>query len=121
MSDINYKVEEKGDFLILRMEGVINAQTLPQYRGIVDSLMTKYDVANKDNLKFIMDYAAIGDVDSATLANILDRLKNDVRSDHKVAFINVPEKFKSLLTLFKVGDAIRVYDSQEEAERELSS
>lgn len=121
MSEIGYKVEEKGDTYILRMSGTINAQTLPQYRDIVDGLMVKFDVAHRDHLKFIMDYSGIDDVDSSTLANILDRLKNDVKSDHKVVFVNVPEKFKSLLTLFKMEDAIEVYDSQEEAEEALSS
>lgn len=48
---------------------------------------------------------------------VIDQL--DVRCDHKVMFINVPEKFKEFLAIFKLEDSIAVYDSQEEAEKSL--
>jgi anti-anti-sigma factor len=115
MRDIHYSVEEKGNFYILRMSGAINARTLLRYRKIVDDLMIKLDVRNKKELRFIVDYGGIVDIDSSALANILDRLKNDVRSDHKVAFIHVPEKFKSMVDLHKMGDIIHIYGSDEEA------
>ena len=121
MSEIDYQVEEKGDIYILRMNGTINTQTLPKYREIVDNLMKELDVVHKDHLKFIVDYGGIDDVDSSAVANILDRLKNSVRSDHKVVFINVPQKFKSLVDIFKMGDSIKMYDSQKDAEEYLSS
>ncbi|HQP11121.1 MAG TPA: STAS domain-containing protein, partial [Candidatus Omnitrophota bacterium] len=104
---------------LFRMKGTINAQTLPEYRKIIDELMTKLDVPHKDNIVFIMDYGGIEDVDSSALANIIDRLKNDVRCDHRVMFINVPEKFKELVALFKIGDTIEIYNTQEDAERAL--
>ena len=121
MSEIRHKVEKKGDIYIFRMSGTINAQTLPQYREVIDDLIKEIDAPHKSNLKFIMDYGGIDDVDSSTLANIMDRLKNDVRRDHKVMFINVPEKFRSLLALFKLEDFIEVYDSQQEAEEALGT
>ena len=119
MSEIKSKIERKGDIYIFRMSGTINAQTLPRYREVIDQLITEIGAAQKSNLKFIMDYGGIDDVDSSALANIIDRLKNDVRCDHKVMFINVPEKFKELLAIFKLQDSIEVYDSQEEAEKAL--
>lgn len=39
MSEIEYEVEEDGNTYILRMKGVITAQTLPEYRKIVTNLM----------------------------------------------------------------------------------
>lgn len=121
MSEIRYKTEKKGNVYIFRMSGVINAQTLPQYREIIDNLVSEIDASHKSDLKFIMDYGGIEDVDSSALANIVDRLKNDVRCDHKVMFINVPEKFRELLALFKMEDSIEVYDSQQEAEEALGA
>lgn len=121
MSEINYNVEEKGNIYIFHMSGTINAQTLPEYREVIDKLVTELDVAHKDNITFIMDYGGIDDVDSSSLANIVDRLKNDVRCDHKVMFINVPDKFKELIALFKMENTIEVYDTQEEAEKAASS
>ena len=120
MNDIGYKVEEDGNIYTLRMSGEITAQTLPLYRKIVDNLMKELDVENREDLKFIVDYGGISDIDSTALANILDRLKNDVRSDHKVVFINVPEKFKSIVELHKMKDAIQIYGSEEEAKEALS-
>lgn len=117
MGGISYKVEQKDNTYIFRMGGKINAQTLPEYRQIIETLISELNVPQKDNIKIIMDYGGIEDVDSSSLANIIDRLKNDVRCDHKVLFINVPNKFKELVTLFKVGDTIAVYDTQEEAEK----
>ena len=121
MGEIDYKFEQKGDIYIFRMKGTISAETLPRYRDVIDHLMEELGVSGKSNLKFIMDYGGIEDVDSSALANIVDRLKNDVRCDHRVAFINVPEKFKELVALFKMEHSIEVHDSQEEAEKALSS
>jgi len=119
MNDIGYKVEEDGNIYTLRMSGEITAQSLPLYRKIVDNVMKELDVANKPDLKFIVDYGGISDIDSTALANILDRLKNDVRSDHKVVFINVPDKFKSIVELHKMESSIQIYGSEEEAKEAL--
>jgi len=115
MNDIGYKVEEDGNIYTLRMSGEITAQTLHLYRKIVDELMEKLDVSNRAGLKFIVDYSGISNIDSTALANILDRLKNDVRSDAEVVFINVPDKFKSIVELHKMEDSIHIYKSEEEA------
>jgi len=119
MNDIGYKVEEDGNIYTLRMSGEITAHTLPQYRKIVDDLMIELDVNNRDGLKFIVDYGGISNIDSTALANILDRLKNDVRSDHVVVFVNVPEKFKSIVELHHMEDAIKIYGSEQEAKEAL--
>ncbi|MCK5178090.1 MAG: STAS domain-containing protein [Candidatus Omnitrophica bacterium] len=121
MSEIRYEVDKKGNIYIFRMSGTINAQTLPRYREVIDNLIEEVDAEHKSDLKFIMDYGGIDDVDSSALANIVDRLTNDVRYDHKVMFINVPEKFKELLALFKMENSIEVYDSQQEAEESLGA
>jgi len=120
MNDIGYKVEEDGNIYTLRMSGEITVQTLPQYREIVDNLMKELDVANRDGLKFIVDYGGISNIDSAALANILDRLKNDVRSDAEVVFINVPDKFKSIVELHRMENAIKIYGSEQEAKEALN-
>ena len=119
MSEVGYTVENEGDIYTLRMSGTINAETLPRYREIVDNLMKELNVAERDNLKFIVDYGKIDDVDSAALANILDRLKNDVRRDHKVVFINVPEKFKAILEIHKMENLVEIYASEQEAKAAL--
>jgi anti-anti-sigma factor len=121
MSEIKSKVEKKGNIYIFRMTGTINAETLPHYRQEIDRLIAKTGASQENNLNFIMDYGGIDDVDSSALANIIDRLKNDVRCDHNVVFINVPEKFKELLAIFKIEDSIQVCDSQEEAEKTLGA
>lgn len=120
MGEINYKVDVDGHTYTLHMAGDITAQTLPQYRDVIDRLMKELDVPNKDNLNFIMDYGGIGEIDSSALANILDRLKHDVRSDHNVVFVNVPDKFKSIVELHNMQDTVRIYESEEEAKKALS-
>jgi len=120
MDDIGYKIEEDGSIYTLRMSGAITAHTLPLYRKIVDDLMKELDVANREGLKFIVDYGGISDIDSTALANILDRLKNDVRNDATVVFINVPEKFKSIVELHHMEKEIRIYESEDEAKEALN-
>jgi len=119
MSVIDYKVEQDGNTYIIKMSGAINAQTLPQYRKVVDQIMAELDTANRSNLNFIVDYGGIEDIDSTALANILDRLKNDVRSDHKVVFINVPEKFQSIVELHKMEKSIKIYRSNFEVHEQF--
>ena len=81
--------------------------------------MLELDGKNKARLKFIVDYGGISENDKKALANILDRLKNDVRSDAEVVFINVPEKFKSIVELHHMEDAIQIYGSEQEAKTAL--
>ncbi len=119
MSKINFTVEEKENLYILRMRGDITTESLPEYRQVVDDLMKDLDVQNKKDLSFIVDYDGVGEVDSAAVANILERLTNAVRTDHRVVFINVPEKFSNLVDILQVGDSIKIYDSEQQAIEEL--
>ena len=118
---ISFKIDKKDNVYIIRMSGAITADTLPEYRHTVEDMMKDLDVENRENLNFIVDYQGITDVDSTAVANVVDRLKNAVRDDHKVVFINVPEKFQSLVEVLKVEDAIQIFPSEDEAMAYLSS
>ena len=74
--------------------------------------MEELDTKNKNNLNFIVDYGGIEDSDSSALANILDRLRDDIRSGHKTVFINVPEKFKFIVEIHNKEEVIHIYDSE---------
>lgn len=119
MSDMDLQLEEDGNVYVLRMTGALTAETLPLYRKRMDALMKEHNVSSKDNLNFIVDYGKVTEVDSATVANILERLDSVVRQDHKVCFVNVPEKFKNLVTLLKVDGSIQMYDSEQQAREAL--
>ena len=116
---ISLESEHHGKNYIIHVSGVITAETLEDYRKYMDILIDKLDVADKADINFILDYSGVTDVDSSTLANILDRLKNDVRADHEVAFVNVNDEFRDLVTIHKLDDKIRIFETVDAAIAEL--
>lgn len=107
--------KEKGDLIIIQMGGDLIASTLPQSREMVDELIEKHEIKKRTHLKILVDYEQVTDVDSATIANILDRINEHKKNYHTIAFVNVSEEFKSIIEIHKLEDEIRIFDSREEA------
>ena len=101
--------------IIVQMGGDLIASTLPQSREMIDELIEKHEIKKRTHLKILVDYEQVTDVDSAAIANILDRINEHKKNHHTIAFVNVSEEFKSIIEIHKLEDEILIFDSREEA------
>lgn len=115
----NFIAQENGNLIIVRMNGDINAQTLPESRKMIDELVKLHHIYERENLCILIDYENVTNVDSAAIANILERLQEHHDHYHRIAFINVPDEFVKLLEIYKLQDTISVFDSEKKALAEL--
>lgn len=115
----SFIAKEEGDFISIQVSGDINQHTLPESRRLLDEIVRRHRIAKRDNLRILVDYQLVGDVDSATVANIIDRLDSNSDRNHRVAFINMPAEFQELIEIYKLKEKILVFESREEAMREL--
>lgn len=110
---------EEDDIIHVEMGGVINSETLPQSREMVDTIIEAHEIYKRRGLKILVDYKKVVDIDSATIANILERLKEHKKYNHKLAFINISKKFKDLIVLHKLEGTIQFFKTEKEAIKEL--
>ncbi|MBZ0166676.1 MAG: STAS domain-containing protein [Candidatus Omnitrophica bacterium] len=115
----SFIAKEEGHLIYIQMSGDINQQTLPESRRLLDEIVRLHRINERDNLRILVDYKLVGDVDSSTLANIIERLDRNQNRNHRVAFINIPKEFQQLLEIYKLQEKILVFASKEEALREL--
>ena len=113
-------VKEEGTLIIVRISGDINQHTLPESRAMIDKMVEEHRINERDHLSIIVDYENVSDVDSAAIANILDRLDENKKQHHRVAFINVPDEFVQLLEIYKLEDTIMVFDNEAEVIAKLN-
>ncbi len=110
---------EKDDFIIVEMGGVLNASTAPESRKMIEAIIEKHEIYKRRNLKILVDYKQVKDVDSSTIAGILDRINEHKKHYHTIAFINVPEDFKSIIEINKLEGEVLIFDTEKEAILEL--
>ncbi|MCA9408638.1 MAG: STAS domain-containing protein [Candidatus Omnitrophica bacterium] len=111
--------KEEGDLITVSMGGALNSATLPISRQLVDEIIKSHNIYQRTNLKILVDYKDVTDVDSSTIANILERLTEHQKHNHKIAFINVSEEFKTIVQLHKLEKEIPVFDSKQKALKAL--
>ena len=111
--------KEKRDIIYIQMGGDINAETLPESRKLVDEIIEGHEIYKRRNLRILVDYGKVTSIDSASIANILERLKEHDKYQHKIAFVNMPQEFKDLIVLHKLEGVIPLFESEKDALREL--
>lgn len=115
----SFIAKEENDLIYIQVCGDINQHTLPESRKLIDEIIRRHKINSRDCLKILVDYNLVGDVDSSTIANIVDRLDSNRERQHRVAFINIPEEFQHLIEIYKLEEKIQVFANKDEAIREL--
>lgn len=116
----SFIAQEKDNIIIVRMYGPLNSSTLNESRDQINELIEKHEIFKRSNLRILVDYENVTDVDSATIANILERIKEHEKHNHVIAFINVPEEFKHIVEIHKLENKVHIFKSEKQAIKELS-
>ena len=115
----NFIAKDDGDIIIVRMSGDLNAKTMPKARKMIDKLIKLHDIYKRNNLRILIDYEYVTDVDTATLANILQRMNEHKEHYHTIALVNIPDDLKSMIEIHKLQDVFNIYDSEQKALADL--
>ena len=116
----SFIAQEINNLIIVRMGGVINAETFPESQFLIDELIEKHEIYKRQNLRIRVDYQNVTDVDTSTVANILERINAHEKHNHIIAFVNVPEELKSLVEIYKLEKEVLIFESEEEAVKALT-
>lgn len=111
------RIDEHEHVNVVRLKGKIGRQMVPLIEARIRQNRRKGDGIEKN---IIIDYALVTDVDTATVAFHLVRLKEYEGEGFKIGFLNVSDKLRALLNMFQQGEAFRMYDDEIAAIKELN-
>lgn len=109
-------VVELDNAFIIRFKGNVDAQTIPCIRFNLEKTEDEYVSKN-----IIADFKNVERVDTATFAVILEFLGQLKANDNHLFLINVNTHFCNHLKLLNLANKIRVFNSEEEALKELAA
>ena len=111
------RIDELAKVSIVRLKGKIERDMIP----LIDVRIEKNRRAGSQiDKNVLIDFAKVVDVDSATIAFHLLRLKEYEEKGFKIGFINLIDEMNALVSMFKESKSFRIYVSEEEALKDLN-
>ena len=108
------KVEEAGDLIIERLQGAIDAATIPVIEEGLKGRIEKYLDKN-----ILLDFKDVTHVDSATLAALIILLDQLQCHHRRLGIINPHPELMSYLAIEKIDKLVRVYEDEAQAVADL--
>ena len=113
MSYVN-GIEVEGETAIVRFKGEINASTIP----IIKSNCCKDAKLDKN---ILIDFKEVTQIDSATLAFLVEIIKELRGKNRKMAMLNVSDKQQKLIEVTKLDGLFDSYNNEDAALSFLNS
>ncbi|MDD4956501.1 MAG: STAS domain-containing protein [Candidatus Omnitrophica bacterium] len=108
-------VGEKSGVRIMKVIGDFTAYTTPDFQHVCRK------VDKSANLKGLaIDMKDLSRIDTSAFACMMNFIKENMADGLKIGIFNAGEKEKNMMELLGIGDAIRIYDSMEEAVEAMS-
>lgn len=105
-------IEELEKVTIVRLKGEITREMIPLIEARIQN---NRKMGSKIEKNVIIDFAKVIDVDSATVAFHLIRLKEYQKEGFEVALINLNEEMKVLLQMYGRNAPMKVYPTEANA------
>lgn len=102
-------VEVEGETAIIRLQGEINAYTIPIIRKNCCCTKKKFD------MNILFDYEEVTQIDSATLASLVLSFKELGDKNRKMAIVNMPDTLKKFIDLTRLDGLIETYEDEDAA------
>lgn len=100
----------KEDFLITRLCGELDMNTVPDFKKKLKNLMEKRSVKN-----IIIDLNKINFIDSTGIGAILGRYRAIKKKNGKLILVGANRRVKKIFKLSGIYDLIPIYDNEKEA------
>lgn len=111
------RIDEFKHVDVIRLKGVIDRHIIPL---IEDRIQQNRRAGSTIDKNVLIDYALVEDVDTATVAFHLVRLKEYEARGHKIGFLNPSAKLRALLDMFKQAETFFIYPDEAAALRALN-
>ena len=111
------QIEELEHLSIIRLKGNIDAEMIPFIEQRIQYNRKRGSTINKNVL---IDYSKVEEVDTATIAFHLVRLKEYEEQGFKIGFIHIPAKLQELLEMFNQLATFEIYTEESLAVQELN-
>ncbi|MBF0618650.1 MAG: STAS domain-containing protein [Candidatus Omnitrophica bacterium] len=106
---MDIKVTRNNDFLILMLNGEINADNVAQLRDVFMPI-----VSEKIN-KVILDFETVSFMDSSGLASLIELVQKLRKVNGKLSLCNVNKDIRGVLEITKVHKIVAIHDSMDQA------
>lgn len=110
-------IEELEKVSVIRLKGNIDRTIIPV---IEERIQLNRKAGSTIDKNVLVDYAKVENVDTATIAFHLIRLKEYEQKGYKIGFIHLTEQLRHLLDMFKQNASFQIYESEEKALKELN-
>ncbi|MBZ0165767.1 MAG: STAS domain-containing protein [Candidatus Omnitrophica bacterium] len=111
------RIDELKKVDVIRLKGVMDRSVIPL---IEERIQLNRKAGSTIDKNVLIDYALVEDVDTATVAFHLVRLKEYEAKGFKIGFLNPSRKLRHLLDMFKQDEAFQIYATEADALRELN-
>ncbi|HPS21001.1 MAG TPA: STAS domain-containing protein [Candidatus Omnitrophota bacterium] len=111
---MKYVQKEKNGVVVGYIDGEINIETVPYFKTVLEKMI----ISKVGNV--ILNFEKVVYIDSMGIASILTFIKKHEGSGAKTAFCNIQPKLFSIFKITKLDRVLRIFDTEEEALKELS-
>jgi len=108
-------VKETSNLIIVKLSGVIDANTIPIIRGNY-----KHEIKQGLDKNVLLDFKEVTHVDSSTLASLLRAMSELKQKHRKLGLVNANHALKEYIAIAKLEFIIYVYDSIDEALEDIN-
>lgn len=100
---------------ILKIKGHFTKDTVPEMQKIC------YGAGKENDVKgVLLDFAEVASIDTSAFACMIKFIKDHMEHGIGIGVVNFRSKERMLAEVLKIDSAIRAFESEEEAVRELS-
>ena len=111
------RIDELEKLSIVRLKGEIDQSMIPVIEARIQA---NRRAGSKIDKNVVLDFSKVSHVDTATIAFHLYRLREYQEKGFKVGFMNLTGDMKVLLEMFKANETFKVFQSEEDAVREMN-
>jgi len=108
-------VKETSNLIIVKLSGVMDANTIPIIRGNY-----KHEIKQGLDKNVLLDFKEVTHVDSSTLASLLQAMSELKQKHRKLGLVNANHALKEYIAIAKLEFIIYVYDSIDEALEDMN-
>jgi anti-anti-sigma factor len=112
---IDTQVEEKGDVIVLRVQGRVDAASSPQLEKIINSII------DTGHFKILLNMEKVDYLSSAGMRLMLSMLKKLKQLAGKFAACNLTEDVMDVIKMAGFQNVIEFYTSEEEGLRHFNN
>lgn len=110
-------IEDHADFRIARLQGPIDINSVGAIQEFQEKTRMQKGFIPKH---LLLDFKDVTHIDSATIAEVIKITSELKESHHKMGIINLDQKFRNMLEVLKMGEAVTVYPNEEAAIKDFT-